>query len=136
VSFEKDQVISQLLSIVRFHLSLHMLQVRRSLFYLSSRRRQLILTRKSIGPKVSTPSTVSFHFASSEYAACFQDLPVPDIPKLRKSAVDYIDSFDAQTWYNDPVRRYTLLWKWKMVVYFHFNSSDTTLLLPLLLLCM
>ncbi|KAL3942354.1 MAG: hypothetical protein SGARI_000295 [Bacillariaceae sp.] len=46
---------------------------------------------------------MSFHFASSEYAACFQGLPVPDVPKLRKSALDYLSAFDEQSWYNHPI---------------------------------
>ncbi|KAL3915797.1 MAG: hypothetical protein SGILL_005477 [Bacillariaceae sp.] len=46
---------------------------------------------------------MSFHFASSEYAACFQSLPVPDVPKLRSSAIAYLDGFDKQSWYNDPI---------------------------------
>jgi hypothetical protein len=48
--------------------------------------------------------TVSFHFGSSDYAASFQDLPVPDIDAIRKSAIDYLDKFDPQKWYSDPVR--------------------------------
>jgi hypothetical protein len=46
----------------------------------------------------------SFHFASSEYAASFVDLPVPDTKAIRASAVQYLDAFDPQSWYNDPVR--------------------------------
>lgn len=46
---------------------------------------------------------MSFHFASSEYTSCFTDLPQPDVPAIRKSAIDYVNSFDEQTWYNDPV---------------------------------
>jgi hypothetical protein len=51
----------------------------------------------------SNQQVMSFHFASSEYAACFQGLPVPDVPKLRSSAIEYLDGFDKQSWYNDPV---------------------------------
>lgn len=47
---------------------------------------------------------LSFHFASSEYAASFRDLPQPDIPKLRQSTIEYLDSFDETLWYKDPVR--------------------------------
>jgi hypothetical protein len=54
-------------------------------------------------PVVASPSKMSFHFASSEYAKCFQGLPTPDVPKLRKSAIAYVDSFDKDLWYNDPV---------------------------------
>jgi hypothetical protein len=48
---------------------------------------------------------MSFHFASSDYAASFQGVPVPDIPKIRQSAVEYLEQFDPQSWYDDPVRR-------------------------------
>lgn len=46
---------------------------------------------------------MSFHFASIEYANCFRDLPTPDIPKLKQSAIDYLESVDQQSWYEDPV---------------------------------
>jgi hypothetical protein len=49
-------------------------------------------------------SRLSFHFASSDYAASFQGVPVPDIPKIRQSAVEYLEQFDPQSWYDDPVR--------------------------------
>eukprot|EP00934_Nitzschia_sp_Nitz4_P008922 Nitzschia sp. Nitz4//scaffold85_size83877//30632//32860//NITZ4_005225-RA/size83877-augustus-gene-0.149-mRNA-1//1//CDS//3329559125//8912//frame0 len=52
---------------------------------------------------LKSQQVMSFHFASSEYASCFQNLPVPDVPKIRKSAIDYIDNFDAQSWYTDPI---------------------------------
>lgn len=46
---------------------------------------------------------MSFHFGSSDYAACFLDLPQPDTQAIRQSALTYLKSFDAQLWYNDPV---------------------------------
>jgi hypothetical protein len=46
---------------------------------------------------------MSFHFASSDYAKCFQGLPTPDVPKLRTSATEYLDAFDKELWFNDPV---------------------------------
>jgi hypothetical protein len=45
-----------------------------------------------------------FHFASQEYAACFQTLPEPDTASLRVAALDYLDSFDPEKWYAEPVR--------------------------------
>jgi len=48
---------------------------------------------------------MSFHFASSDYTQCFQDVPQPDVAKIRQSAIDYLHSFDPQLWYDDPVRR-------------------------------
>jgi len=48
-------------------------------------------------------SRMSFHFGSSDYAACFLDLPQPDTQAIRQSALTYLKSFDAQLWYNDPV---------------------------------
>jgi hypothetical protein len=69
--------------------------------------RQTIL-RRGFAPRVttrlSTTKQMSFHFASSEYAASFADLPTPDTKAIRTSAVQYLDAFDPQSWYNDPVR--------------------------------
>jgi hypothetical protein len=45
------------------------------------------------------------HFASSEYAAAFLDVPQPDTQTIRSSALDYLATFDAELWYNDPVRK-------------------------------
>ncbi|KAL3761781.1 hypothetical protein ACHAWU_001297 [Discostella pseudostelligera] len=44
-----------------------------------------------------------YNFASTQYASCFTDIPTADAEKLRKDAVSYLDSFDKQSWYNDPV---------------------------------
>eukprot|EP00581_Thalassiosira_minuscula_P008497 CAMPEP_0183706686 /NCGR_PEP_ID=MMETSP0737-20130205/3445_1 /TAXON_ID=385413 /ORGANISM="Thalassiosira miniscula, Strain CCMP1093" /LENGTH=808 /DNA_ID=CAMNT_0025934161 /DNA_START=81 /DNA_END=2507 /DNA_ORIENTATION=- len=44
-----------------------------------------------------------FNFASSQYASCFEDIPTPDVAKLRKDAISYLDAFDKQSWYDDPV---------------------------------
>jgi hypothetical protein len=45
------------------------------------------------------------HFATSEYAAAFLDVPQPDTQTIRSSAIDYLATFDAELWYNDPVRK-------------------------------
>jgi hypothetical protein len=50
---------------------------------------------------------MSFHFASRDYANAFQNLPVPDVPALKQSALEYLDSFNEQSWYDDPVRYVT-----------------------------
>jgi hypothetical protein len=47
---------------------------------------------------------MSFHFGSSEYAATFVDLPLPDTKTLRNSALEYLKEFNPQSWYEDPVR--------------------------------
>jgi len=47
--------------------------------------------------------TRQFNFASSQYASCFDEIPAPDVDKLRKDAIVYLDSFDKQLWYDDPV---------------------------------
>ena len=69
--------------------------------------RQTILRR--FAPRVATrlsttKQRMSFHFASSEYAASFGDLPVPDTKAIRASAIQYLDAFDPQSWFHDPVR--------------------------------
>jgi hypothetical protein len=44
-----------------------------------------------------------FHFASQDYAACFQTLPEPDTASLRAAALDYLDTFDPEKWHKEPV---------------------------------
>jgi hypothetical protein len=44
-----------------------------------------------------------FNFASSQYASCFDDIPKPNVDKLKRDAMEYLDGFDAKTWYDDPV---------------------------------
>lgn len=45
----------------------------------------------------------SFHFGTTEYAACFNNLPTPDPARLRENALYYLDSFSPQLWYDSPV---------------------------------
>mmetsp|Transcript_19983 Transcript_19983/g.52332 ORF Transcript_19983/g.52332 Transcript_19983/m.52332 type:complete len:740 (-) Transcript_19983:434-2653(-) len=44
-----------------------------------------------------------YNFASTEYKKAFGGLPIADGVKLRQDTIAYLDSFDAQTWYSDPV---------------------------------
>ncbi|MGK3747908.1 MAG: hypothetical protein ACI8RD_000198 [Bacillariaceae sp.] len=71
------------------------------------RRYYSILSSVStVANKTTTTTTtkkVSFHFASSEYAKCFRDQPEPDVNMLKQSAVDFLDTFDKESWYKDPV---------------------------------
>jgi hypothetical protein len=62
--------------------------------------------RKTKTEQTTTTTTkrMSFHFASSEYAKCFRDQPEPDVNMLKQSAVDFLDTFDKESWYKDPVR--------------------------------
>jgi hypothetical protein len=57
-------------------------------------------------PSPTAAAAVSrcFHFASEDYEACFQTLPEPDTASLRAAALDYLDSFDPEKWYAEPVR--------------------------------
>ena len=93
-----------------------MLHLRRSslssVFRSSTIKRSVIISSSSVA--ASAPSSLghhqrtqkmSFHFASSEYTTSFQNLPIPDVPKLRKSAIEYIDTkFHEKDWYDHPVR--------------------------------
>lgn len=63
---------------------------------------------ESFGNRVKKGSVRKFNFASSQYASCFKDLPKPDVAKLRKDAMEYLDSFDGKTWYDDPVRFFVI----------------------------
>ena len=44
-----------------------------------------------------------YNFASTEYKSCFGGLPIADGVKLREDTIAYLDTFDAQTWFDDPV---------------------------------
>lgn len=58
----------------------------------------------SLSPTSTTrTSRMSFHFASSEYAKCFRGMPEPNVGMLKKSAVDFLDTFDEEAWYRDPI---------------------------------
>lgn len=72
-----------------------------------------LLPSQSFYPRLQPQqaSRMSFHFASSEYAGCFQDVPTPDIPKIRQSAIDYLDRFNPQSWYDEPVSPSTIRYK-------------------------
>lgn len=52
---------------------------------------------------VNQSKRAAFHFASSEYAACFQDLPTQDTVITRSDALHYIASFDRQEWFRSPI---------------------------------
>ena len=45
----------------------------------------------------------NYNFASSEYKSCFGGLPVADGVQLRKDTIAYLDQFDQDEWYSDPV---------------------------------
>ena len=53
---------------------------------------------------VATPSvTGGYNFASETYNDCFRDLPTPNTEALREAEINYLDTFDKQKWYDDPV---------------------------------
>ena len=47
--------------------------------------------------------TGGYNFGSSKYAASFQSLPECNPLKLRQSALQYLESYSSQQWYQDPV---------------------------------
>lgn len=53
---------------------------------------------------LSTPFLYrSFHFASPSYSSSFVNLPQPDTQAIRQSALTYLQSFNPQLWYSQPV---------------------------------
>ena len=44
-----------------------------------------------------------YNFASTKYKECFGGLPIADGVKLRQDTIAYLDTFDPQSWYTDPV---------------------------------
>lgn len=60
-------------------------------------------TRTSGKAAVSALGDRQFHFASNEYTKAFRNLPKPDVEAIRNSSKDYLQSFDPQLWYDDPV---------------------------------
>ena len=55
--------------------------------------------RTLVRPVAEAVSRRSYHFGSSQFYTAFGNLPVADGPKLRKGAVDYLATFNAQAWY-------------------------------------
>jgi hypothetical protein len=96
------RAVFSLFSLSFYILLVHMLRLTNAITAIG-RRRSIVTTTTITKNNKSFPSTMSFHFASSDYAKSFQGLPTPDIPKLKKSATDYLDKFDKQSWYTDPV---------------------------------
>mmetsp|Transcript_10209 Transcript_10209/g.28111 ORF Transcript_10209/g.28111 Transcript_10209/m.28111 type:complete len:847 (+) Transcript_10209:84-2624(+) len=46
----------------------------------------------------------AFHFATTEYASCFVNLPQPDPNYFYQAATNYLEQdFDAQLWHDDPM---------------------------------
>ena len=71
----------------------------------SSRWTGAVAKRSSPTAAAAAASTYRcFHFASQDYAACFQTLPEPDTASLRAAALDYLDTFDPEKWHKEPVR--------------------------------
>ena len=62
----------------------------------------------------------SYNFASSPYVSCFGNVPIPDVPFLRKSTLDYLQTFDPKLWHTSPV---TTLLKGKKLA--SGSASDT-----------
>jgi hypothetical protein len=70
--------------------------------------------------KVASQSVVgerTFHFASNDYTKCFYNLPQPDMDALRNSSRVYLQSFDPQTWYNDPVRKFNIFFLYPLLIH-------------------
>jgi len=63
----------------------------------------------SLGLRLRRPSQRAcewrrwYHFASPSYANSFGDFPAVDVAKLRQDTVKHLDSFQAETWFQDPV---------------------------------
>jgi hypothetical protein len=52
---------------------------------------------------INLTKRASFHFATLEYAACFQRLPTPDTAMLRAATLDYLTGFNRQEWFQSPI---------------------------------
>ena len=61
------------------------------------------ITQQLLVKKLPRGSIMSFHFASTEYTKCFQDLPPADTAKIREQAIKYLETFDEKEWFDDPV---------------------------------
>ena len=66
---------------------------------LPSRAAALAARTRSAGRRAAARH---YNFGSSEYLACFGDLPVPDGARLRRDAVAYVEGFDGGAWRADP----------------------------------
>jgi hypothetical protein len=52
---------------------------------------------------VVTSQRRAYNFGSPAYNACFAGQPSPDGARLRADALTYLEGFDPQAWYDDPV---------------------------------
>ena len=66
---------------------------------LPSRAAALAARTRSAGRRAAARH---YNFGSSEYLACFGDLPVPDGARLRRDAVAYVEGLDGGAWRADP----------------------------------
>jgi len=48
--------------------------------------------------------TRSYNFASSSYDQCFGNWDTADTDEIRKNTIKYLNEFDPNSWYNDPIR--------------------------------
>ena len=89
------------------------------------------VSRKS---SMNPGQSASFHFASSEYDRCFQDLPKPNVGFLKDSSIAFLDGFDKELWYKDPVSKIDLQparQYWKSII---LKVNSLLLFVPFLIL--
>jgi hypothetical protein len=48
----------------------------------------------------------TYNFASTEYHEAIANLPTVNADKLRSDAIEFVDKFNPQKWYEDPVCTY------------------------------
>lgn len=47
--------------------------------------------------------TRSYNFASTSYNQCFGNWDTVDMDVIRKNSIDYLNNFDHQSWFDDPI---------------------------------
>eukprot|EP00286_Rhodomonas_abbreviata_P008251 CAMPEP_0181319212 /NCGR_PEP_ID=MMETSP1101-20121128/17444_1 /TAXON_ID=46948 /ORGANISM="Rhodomonas abbreviata, Strain Caron Lab Isolate" /LENGTH=334 /DNA_ID=CAMNT_0023426783 /DNA_START=190 /DNA_END=1191 /DNA_ORIENTATION=- len=53
--------------------------------------------------KSSAPTSRAYHFGTAQYNAAFDNLPNPDTTTLRRATLEYLNGFNAKTWFSNPI---------------------------------
>ena len=62
------------------------------------------IQRGRASQRIAAAPRRAYNFASASYRGCFPGQPTPDGARLRADTLAYLAQFDAQAWYDDPIK--------------------------------